>query len=213
MHNIDTKKNILCLGTLDFNNTFAELKEYLNFNLTFAQDIDPKVLKENTNILLVDSDLLKEEKILKALKETNITKLLIARPESKQDISGCDARLELPIKFSDLNTFLNEIITKKKYSDNSSISIKDYILDKNEKKLKKNKKFIIITEKEIQLLELLFNNKKPVSKKEILKSVWRYAEDADTHTVETHIYRLRKKILNVFIDENFIINEKNGYLI
>ena len=50
MHNIDTKKNILCLGTLDFNNTFNELKEYLNFNLTFAQDIDPKVLKENTNI-------------------------------------------------------------------------------------------------------------------------------------------------------------------
>jgi hypothetical protein len=213
MHNIDTKKNILCLGTLDFNNTFNELKEYLNFNLTFAQDIDLKNLEENTNILLIDSDLLKEEKILNKLKETDITKLLIAKPEFKKDNCGCDVRLELPIKFSDLNIFLNEIITKKKYSDNSSISIKDYILDKNEKKLKKNKKFIIITEKEIQLLELLFDNKKPVSKKEILKSVWRYAEDADTHTVETHIYRLRKKILNVFTDENFIINKKNGYLI
>ena len=51
------------------------------------------------------------------------------------------------------------------------------------------------------------------SKNEIQKKVWNYADDADTHTVETHIYRLRKKIKDKFSDDNFIINHKNGYLI
>ena len=70
-----------------------------------------------------------------------------------------------------------------------------------------------ITEREIQLIELLFNEKKPVPKSIILKRVWKYADDADTHTIETHIYRLRKKILDVFKDDNFIINSKDGYSI
>ena len=65
----------------------------------------------------------------------------------------------------------------------------------------------------MQLIELLFNKKKPLSKKIILKEIWKYSDDADTHTVETHVYRLRKKILNKFNDENFITNSKLGYSI
>ena len=81
------------------------------------------------------------------------------------------------------------------------------------KKLKKNNSFIIVTEKEIQLLELLFKKKDFLKKKIILETVWKYASDADTHTVETHIYRLRKKIIDEFNDKNFIINSKEGYKI
>ena len=62
------------------------------------------------------------------------------------------------------------------------------------KKLLRSDSYIILTEKEVQLLELFLNNKKPISKDNILSSVWNYASDADTHTVETHIYRLRKKM-------------------
>ena len=68
-----------------------------------------------------------------------------------------------------------------------------------------------MTEKEIQLIELFLNSEKPISKKNILSSVWNYSSDADTHTVETHIYRLRKKIKDNFLDENFILNDKDGY--
>ena len=100
---------------------------------------------------------------------------------------------------------------KKKFSENSSIKIKEYLLDKNEKKLKKDGSFLILTEKEIHLLELFENNSKPISKKKILSLVWHYASDADTHTVETHIYRLRKKIADKFSDEKFIQNNKEGY--
>ena len=72
---------------------------------------------------------------------------------------------------------------------------------------------IVVTEREIELIELLSNEQKPLSKNMILKKVWKYAVDADTHTVETHIYRLRKKILNKFKDDNFIISSKAGYSI
>ena len=85
------------------------------------------------------------------------------------------------------------------------------MLNKNEKKLSKENHSIILTEKEIQLIELFLNSSKPVSKENILQSVWNYSADADTHTVETHIYRLRKKISEKFCDEVFILNNKKGY--
>ena len=66
-----------------------------------------------------------------------------------------------------------------------------------------------MTEKEIQLLELFIDKKKPISKDNILSPVWNYSSHADTHTVETHIYRLRKKISDKFVDEKFILNNKS----
>ena len=75
----------------------------------------------------------------------------------------------------------------------------------------KQNDFIILTEKEIQLLELFLDKKKPISKDNILSTVWNYSVDADTHTVETHIYRLRKKINDKFMDQKFILNNKTGY--
>ena len=68
-----------------------------------------------------------------------------------------------------------------------------------------------MTEKEIQLIELLLNDSSPLSKNDILSSVWNYSADADTHTVETHIYRLRKKINDEFMDDEFVLNSKDGY--
>ena len=99
------------------------------------------------------------------------------------------------------------------FNKNSSILLKKYTLNKNEKKLVKDKNYISLTEKEIQLLELLLVNKKPISKNKILEEVWKYSTSADTHTVETHIYRLRKKVKSKFEDENFILNNKEGYLL
>ena len=84
------------------------------------------------------------------------------------------------------------------------------MLDKNEKKLFKEDQFIILTEKEIQLLELLLNEKKGISKKNIYR-LYGITRLRRTHTVETHIYRLRKKINKKFSDENFILNSKEGY--
>ena len=77
--------------------------------------------------------------------------------------------------------------------------------------MSKSDDHITLTEKEIQLIELFLKNKAPISKDNILSSVWNYSSDADTHTVETHIYRLRKKIIDKFMDDKFILNSKDGY--
>jgi DNA-binding response OmpR family regulator len=122
-----------------------------------------------------------------------------------------DAYLDLPTTLKQINSVVENISAKKIFNENSSIIINNYLLNKNEKKLIKNDNFIILTEKEIQLLELFLNYKKPISKNKILSSVWHYSSDADTHTVETHIYRLRKKINDKFLDNNFILNNKEGY--
>ena len=132
--------------------------------------------------------------------------------EQEKSISDdFDISLELPTTLAEINATIGNAAAKKKFNLNSSIEIKSYLLNKNEKKLSKENQFIILTEKEIQLIELFLNTKKPISKDNILSSVWNYSSDADTHTVETHIYRLRKKISDKFMDEKFILNNKDGY--
>ena len=122
-----------------------------------------------------------------------------------------DHIINLPTSIKEMNRIIEDIFAKKRYSKNSSIEVKSYILDKNEKKLLKKNNYVILTEKEIQIIELFLNSEKPISKKNILSFVWNYSSDADTHTVETHIYRLRKKIKDKFLDEDFILNDKDGY--
>jgi len=143
--------------------------------------------------------------------ENNLIKILATGESDK--INNYAGILKLPTTLNEINSIVEEAAVKKIFSKNSAIKIKKYLLDKNEKKLIKDKNFIILTEKEIQLLELFLSLKKPISKNKILTVVWNYSDDADTHTVETHIYRLRKKINDKFSDENFILNKRNGYYI
>ncbi len=132
---------------------------------------------------------------------------------NKENFHIFDDKIILPTKFKEINQIIENSVAKKNFSKNSSIKIKAYILDKNEKKLLRDNSHVTLTEKEIQLLELFLSYNKPISKNKILEQVWKYAEDADTHTVETHIYRLRKKIKSKFSDEDFILNNKSGYLL
>ncbi len=200
------------MGTQDFSNSLEEIKDFFDFKLTFKEnDIDQSII-DKYNCVIIDDSIEKKESVLKHLNNTNVSKLAIVNKESEIKFRY-DEKIFKPLSIIDLNKKIIDLNTKKKFFTNSSIKIKSYILDKNEKKLKKEKLFIIITEKEIQLLELLFNKKKPIQKKDILEKVWKYAPDADTHTVETHIYRLRKKIFDKFKDEKFILNKKDGYLI
>ena len=135
----------------------------------------------------------------------------MATSKKKKDSKLFDNIIKLPTTLKEINETIENTLAKVKFNQNSSIKLKEYLLNKNEKKLTKNDDFVILTEKEIQLLELLLNNNDPVSKNKILSTVWNYSTDADTHTVETHIYRLRKKINDKFFDSKFILNNKQGY--
>jgi DNA-binding response OmpR family regulator len=76
-----------------------------------------------------------------------------------------------------------------------------------------NSKKLKLTEKEINIIIYLIKKNEPVNINELQKNVWSYQPDIETHTVETHIYRLRKKIFTAFNNNEFIVSKKNGYQI
>ena len=204
------KINVLAFGSKNFNISLEELKDHLAFKLsTVEKSIDSKLL-ENYDVLLCHQDFLEKNESLDLLQNSNKIKILASFSGSNKSDIFID-QIYLPVSLEDINLIIGNSIIKKNFSHNSSINIKNYILDKNEKKLINGKNFILLTEKEIQLLELFLNFKKPINKSVILEQVWKYSEDADTHTVETHIYRLRKKIKSKFDDDDFILNNKKGY--
>ena len=175
------------------------------------KDLNTEMLN-NYEVLIIHQDRLKSESLKKLLQVNEKIKILVCNNAQKRKEYFNDI-VSLPVKISELNSIISNSIIKKNFNKNSSIPIKKYKLDKNEKKLIKDENYILLTEKEIQLLELFLDNKKPIGKNIILKEVWKYSTSADTHTVETHIYRLRKKIKSKFSDENFILNNKDGYLL
>tara|TARA_B100001093_G_scaffold504462_1_gene560346 strand:- start:1056 stop:1661 length:606 start_codon:yes stop_codon:yes gene_type:complete len=194
---------VIILGPSSFVSTLNELKTFLKFNpLSGDLNIDH-------DIILFHNDALKDDKQKNFIEKSKSIK--ICAVNKKETTNNWDAKLELPATLKEINAIIENTLAKKKFNKNSSIEIKKYLLNKNEKKFSKLDEFIILTEKEVHLLELFLNSKKPISKNIILSTVWNYSADADTHTVETHIYRLRKKISDKFKDDKFILNNKDGY--
>ena len=119
----------------------------------------------------------------------------------------------LPIKLSKLIERLNIEFLKKNFHSQSELKIKKYNLDLNSRELVFKDKKIKLTEKESNIIIYISNSTKPVSIEDLQLNVWGYHSDLETHTVETHVYRLRKKISTTFDDNDFINSKKNGYQI
>ena len=204
---------LLIFGSKNFNNSINEVREYLNFSLIFF-DFTAKSYSIDTSIsaIIVDSQILDLDNLGKINMMQNKPILLLETLGNKKKLN-CSDKILLPTSIEDLTSKIIKIITTYKFSLNSALKIKQYILDKNEKKLIKDNTYIYITEREAKLIELLFNEKKSLTKNYILKKIWNYSDNVDTHTVETHIYRLRKKIFTKFNDEKFILNFEKGYII
>ena len=118
-----------------------------------------------------------------------------------------------PINIFKLIEKINIQFLKLQFNSQSSVKVKDYTIDLNSREMLINNTKLKLTEKEINTIIYLSKSSQPVSINELQKKVWSYQSDMETHTVETHIYRLRKKISNIFKDEEFIISKKNGYQI
>ena len=120
---------------------------------------------------------------------------------------------DLPLRFNKLIQLINIQLIKLKFSHQSKIQIKGYELNLNSKFISKNDLSLKLTEKEIEIIFYLNENKRKHAVIDLQKNIWKYSSNMETHTVETHIYRLRKKINNKFKDANFILSHKNGYFI
>ena len=119
----------------------------------------------------------------------------------------------LPIKIDQFIEKINIQLLKQKYNYQSEIRINKYKLNLNSREISLNKKLIKLTEREIDIILFLNENKKPINIDILQKEVWGYSSELETHTVETHIYRLRKKLKDKFNDEEFILSLKKGYQI
>ena len=118
-----------------------------------------------------------------------------------------------PINIFKLVEKINIEFLKLQFNNQSQMKVNNYSINLNSREMLKNNIKLKLTEKEINTINYLSKSNRPVSIDELQAKVWSYQSDIETHTVETHIYRLRKKILNSFNDKEFIISKKNGYQI
>ena len=120
---------------------------------------------------------------------------------------------QLPMKIFKMIEKLNIEFLKHQFTEKSKFIVNDYTIDINAREMSSKNVKLKLTEKEVNTIIHLSKANKPISIDELQTKVWDYHSDIETHTVETHIYRLRKKILKNFLDDNFIISKNNGYQI
>tara|TARA_Y100000816_G_scaffold271233_1_gene235627 strand:+ start:65 stop:697 length:633 start_codon:yes stop_codon:yes gene_type:complete len=208
MHTNSYNVKVGCISSKNFINSLYEVKSFLGFDLIEIGKNYEKSINNMCNAVIIESRV--ENKNLS--NKIQIPKIFILdKNKKKMSNNPFELVLKLPINLVQFNKTVVELCKKYEFNKNSLIQIKGYILDKNERILKKNKISLKITEKETHFIEMLNHYGKSLSKEYILKNIWSYSSDADTHTVETHIYRLRQKIQDSFGDNNFITNTSNGY--
>ena len=196
---LSQKLHILNIPELD--NIIIEIKDYSNYEVQYYCEKKDLLNK-------IDKD----EKFLK-------NSIILVNPKdfpsimSKVNEKYIHCITKFPLKISNLIDQLNAKLIQQKFLVQSNINIKKYALDVNSRILKSKSYQLKLTEREIDIIIFLHKENKPVKVEILQNKVWKYGDNLETHTVETHIYRLRKKIKETFNDRNFIQSKKNGYII
>jgi len=168
-----------------------------------------KELEEDINFRIIEIS--NEKSLINEIKNLNnyliITKKRILKFNNQFILS------QLPIKIFKIIEKLNIEFLKQQFVEQSQVIINDYTIDINAREMFSKNIKLKLTEKEVNTIIYLSKVNKPISINELQTKVWDYHSDIETHTVETHIYRLRKKISKNFLDDNFIISRNNGYQI
>ena len=183
-------QNLIIYKLTSLYHILEELGLELNFNIIFVNSessLNDQVKKLNNYLIIVDK------------RYSNIANQFV--------LDG------IPINIFKLVEKINIEFLKLQFNSQSEIRVNNYTIDLNSREILKENTKLKLTEKEINTITYLSKSSKPVSINELQRKVWSYHSDIETHTVETHIYRLRKKFLNVFNDNQFIISKKNGYQI
>ena len=186
----------------------------INFNSLY-EILDE--IKENLSFKIIKFE--NKEYFKKKLDLNKIDCLVISKTDHKlllndniTDKNFLDLN-DLPLSLKKLLEVINIKLIKLKFNQQSNVIIKGYELNLNSKFFSKGNLNLKLTEKEIEIILYLNNTKIKHNVADLQKNIWGYSADMETHTVETHIYRLRKKISDLFDDEKFILSHKNGYFI
>ena len=191
-------QNVFIINFSSLYKILDEIKENLSFKIIEFENEEE--FKKN-----LDSDRLDFLVISK-----NNHKLLLNNNITVKNLLGFN---DFPLSLKKLLELINIKLIKLKFNQQSKIIIKGYELNLNSKFFSKDNLKLKLTEKEIEIILYLNNKKIKHDVADLQKNIWGYSSDMETHTVETHIYRLRKKISDLFKDEKFILSHKNGYFI
>ena len=212
------KQNINIVGVPILYNILEEIKENLSFKIENFTKLDDflnffnKDKSENKNFFIITTISNKDFFINKIkLEKKNI--FFLCQKNIKVDINHNYNVFKYPINIYNLIEKINIQLIKYKYNFQSKIRVKNYSLDLNSRTISIENKSLKLTEREMEIILFLNDCKTPQKINDLQNKVWSYSSDLETHTVETHIYRLRKKISNSFQDEHFIISTDNGYFI
>jgi hypothetical protein len=168
-------------------NILEEVSNYINFKTIYSENLD--------------------------LNLDEYKKYIVLTPKKLTEIKNQVVVDSLPLKLNKLIEIININFLKQEYNFQSCINVGKYELDLNGRVLKSDQNELSLTEMEANVILFLKNSNEPVNIKKLQEKVWGHMPDLETHTVETHIYRLRKKIKDKFQDNDFIISLKNGYQI
>ncbi len=182
-------------------NILNEIKNFISFDIKNYTNKDDFFQDLNKNNILAESTI-----VTNSIEYFNS----VNKNLDKRNILVFE---DFPIQISIIIDQINIQLIKQRYDFQSKINIKNYNLNLNSRKISKNKKDLKLTEREIDIILFLKKQKEPKKIEILQKEIWHYSSDLETHTVETHIYRLRKKIKDQFNDENFIQSHKEGYSI
>ena len=182
-------------------NILNEIKNLLSFDIQNYPTEDDFLKELNKNNSLSKSTIITNSNVKFKSASVNI---------DKRNILVFD---NFPIQLNKLIDIINIQLIKQKYDHQSKIRIKDYNLNFNSRIISKNDNELKLTEREIDIILFLKNQTEPKTVDILQKEIWHYSSDLETHTVETHIYRLRKKIKDQFNDQNFILSSQDGYSI
>ena len=191
-------QNVFIINNNSLYEILEEIKEKLFFKVIKFENVEDF---KNTNDLDVINCLIISKTNSKLLLNKNIT-----------DKNFFDLN-DLPLSLKKLLELINIKLIRLKFNYQSKIIIKGYELNLNSKFFSKGNLNLKLTEKEIEIILYLNNTKIKHDVADLQKNIWNYSINIETHTVETHIYRLRKKISDLFNDDNFILSYKNGYFI
>ena len=183
-------------------NSLYEILDEIKENLSF------KILKyENEDDFIKSSGL---DKINSLIVSKSKHKLLFNKNINEKNFLKIN---DFPLPLDKFLEIINIQLIKLKFNYQSKINIKGYELNLNSKFFSKDDLSLKLTEKEIEIILYLNETKTKHDVLDLQKNIWGYSSDMETHTVETHIYRLRKKIVNKFNDDNFILSHQSGYFI
>ena len=201
--------NIHNIIIFEFDSLYKILSEIKN-NLPFKINNLKKLESKDSNFVeysLVITNYINKNFLLKERK-IDKNKILFLSKEKKNN-----QNIVYPVQIKNLIEKINIKLIKQKYNNQSYLKVSNYILNLNSRIISKNNNSLKLTEKEINIILFLNDHKNPQKVSILQNQVWGYLSELETHTVETHIYRLRKKINDHFNDSNFIISTDDGYLI